>query len=106
LLLGGIIINGIFIRSASEGLIQRVDALSGSDEYKLQELEAYWESKRQRLGLSISETYLDGMERALVAMRAAYESGDRHEYLRQIAVFRYSAEEIGRSERIALENIL
>lgn len=106
LLLGGILWNGIFANEVSGVLVEYGERLSEPCEDTLSSLENYWESKRNLLGLSISGTYLDGVEKTIIAMRAAFESGNGSEYLKNLSLFRRSAEDIGQAERIALENIL
>ena len=106
LLLGGIYWNGTFVGQISGVLEEYGERLSEPCEDDLKSLEDYWESKRELLGLSVSGTYLDGMDRTIISMRAAYESGDSQEYLKQISIFRHTAKEMGNAERVALKNIL
>ena len=106
LLLCGIIINGIYVHNVSSQLTQYADKLSPQNENTLSELEDYWSTNKNRLGISISGAYLDGVEKTIISMRSAYDEGDEVEFRKNIHLLRQSAETIKRSERISLDAIL
>ena len=106
LLLVGIRWNAVFVREVSGVLEEYGEKLSEPCDEDLKSLENYWESKREWLGISISGSYLDGVERTIISMRSAYESGDADEFRENLYIFRHIVSDVGKAERIALENIL
>lgn len=106
MLLGGIFLNSMYVRDVSYEFRKYSDTLSHPTEEAVSSLEEYWYKHRDGLGLSISGVYLDSIEKTIVSMRSAYESGDIKEFRKNLALFRQSSEVIGKSERISLEIIL
>ena len=106
LLVGGVALNGFFVRDVSDTLTQRAEALEEPSDEKLNSLEAYWSGSRPWLELSISDSYLDSVEKAIIAMRSAYELGEEKEYMRQLALFRQAAKSVKKAEQISLRSIL
>ena len=106
LLLGGIIWNGIFVRQVSNTLTEYADTLVSPSDQELRSLEKYWEEKRSWIGLSVSGSYLDSVEKIIISLRSAYDLGNESEYQKNLALFRQAAETVGKAERVSIENIL
>jgi len=100
-----IIINVGFIHNTADYMSSAATALRTPTENELSDLENFWERNQEKIGLSISNTYLDGIGRIIISLRCAYEAGDIQEVQKNCALLNDAAEEIRRTERLSLGNI-
>lgn len=98
-----IVSNVIFIHNCADRLLELSTA--PPTEETLSELEEFWESRKEFVGLSISEVHIDNVSRLIISARHAYESGDKFELKKDLALLSDAAEGIRRYERLSLENI-
>ena len=98
-----IVVNVIFIHRTADRLLELSSDVP--TESSLAELEKFWESRKEFVGLSISEVHVDNVSRLIIAVRHAYESKNEFELRKNLALLSDAAEGIKRYERLSLENI-
>ena len=107
LLVGLIVGNMLFIRSATKTLGARVEALPPLPEADapLAELETLWQSKRIAMSLSVPAGQLLLFDTTLAGMRSAVKNGDAADYEIYRAQALLAVRGLGRLERFSAENL-
>ena len=72
----------------------------------LEELQDLWKEHRKFLTFSIDTVTLDEIEKTILSLVVAHESGNSYEFEKYRAYLGEAAREISRFERLDLENIL
>ena len=98
-----IIINSLYIYHSAARLSEA--ACTITDEQSINELENFWKTNKQYIGLSISETQLDHISRLIISIKCNYRSQNDSELKKDIALLIDAAEDIRRYEKFSIENL-
>ena len=103
-------LNGIYILNLSERIGQYAEWLERVEKKEdptalLEELQDLWKQNRKYLAFSIDTATLDDIEKTILSLIVAYESGDSYEFEKYRAYLGEAAREISRFERLDIETI-
>jgi hypothetical protein len=103
-------LNGIYILGLSERIGQYAERLERVEKEEdptalLKELQDLWKQNRKYLAFSIDTETLDDIEKTILSLIVAYESGDGYEFEKYRAYLGEAAREISRFERLDIETI-
>ena len=111
ILILAVTLNGIYILNLSERIGQYAERLERVEKEEdptalLEELQDLWKQNRKYLAFSIDTATLDDIEKTILSLIVAYESGDSYEFEKYRAYLGEAAREISRFERLDIETIL
>ena len=111
ILILAVTLNGIYILNLSERIGQYAEWFERVEKKEdptalLEELQDLWKQNRKYLALSIDTATLDDIEKTILSLIVAYESGDSYEFEKYRAYLGEAAREISRFERLDIETIL
>lgn len=111
ILILAVTLNGIYILGLSERIGQYAERLERVEKEEdptalLEELQDLWKQNRKYLAFSIDTATLDDIEKTILSLIVAYESGDSYEFEKYRAYLGEAAREISRFERLDIETIL
>jgi hypothetical protein len=111
ILILAVTLNGIYILDLSERIGQYAERLERDEKEEdptalLEELQDLWKQNRKYLAFSIDTETLDDIEKTILSLIVAYESGDSYEFEKYRAYLGEAAREISRFERLDIETIL
>ena len=109
LLILSVTLNGIYVAHVAERIDQYAERLETEKEDPtalLEELQDLWKKHRKFLTFSIDTVTLDEIEKTILSLVVAHESGNSYEFEKYRAYLGEAAREISRFERLDLENIL
>ena len=111
ILILAVTLNGIYILNLSERIGQYAERLERVEKEEdptalLEELQDLWKQNRKYLAFSIDTATLDDIEKTILSLVVAYESGDSYEFEKYRAYLGEAAREISRFERLDIETIL
>jgi hypothetical protein len=111
ILILAVTLNGIYILNLSERIGQYAERLERVEKEEdptalLEELQDLWKQNRKYLAFSIDTETLDDIEKTILSLIVAYESGDSYEFEKYRAYLGEAAREISRFERLDIETIL
>ena len=103
-----VILNGIYILDLSERIDEYAARLEKEEDPTalLDELQDLWKQNRKFLSFSIDTATLDEIEKTILSLAVAHQSGDWYEFEKYRAYLSEAAREISRFERLDIENIL
>ena len=107
----GVICNALYIRHTSDQLLEWVEALPEiptpqETPRAIVKIRAELEKKTPLLGITVPYSIIDRVSEALINLEACARIGDRLQYAETLALLRDLVEEIGRTEKITVKNIL
>ena len=107
----GVICNALYIRHTSDQLLEWVEALPEiptpqETPRAIGEIRAELEKKTPLLGITVPYSIIDRVSEALINLEACARIDDRLQYAETLALLRDLVEEIGRTEKITVKNIL
>lgn len=107
----GVICNALYIRHTSDQLLEWVEALPEiptpqETPRAIGEIRAELEKKTPLLGITVPYSIIDRVSEALINLEACARTNDRLQYAETLALLRDLVEEIGRTEKITVKNIL
>ena len=107
----GVICNALYIRHTSDQLLEWVEALPEiptpqETPRAIGEIRAELEKKTPLLGITVPYSIIDRVSEALINLEACARTDDRLQYAETLALLRDLVEEIGRTEKITVKNIL
>lgn len=107
----GVICNALYIRHTSDQLLEWVEALPEIPTPQetppaIGEIRAELEKKTPLLGITVPYSIIDRVSEALINLEACARTDDRLQYAETLALLRDLVEEIGRTEKITVKNIL
>lgn len=108
ILILAVTLNGIYILNLSERIGQYAERFERVEEDPtalLEELQDLWKQNRKYLAFSIDTAALDDIEKTILSLIVAYESGDSYEFEKYRAYLGEAAREISRFERLDIETI-
>jgi hypothetical protein len=110
ILILAVTLNGIYILDLSERIGQYAERLERDEKEEdptalLEELQDLWKQNRKYLAFSIDTETLDDIEKTILSLIVAYESGDSYEFEKYRAYLGEAAREISRFERLDIETI-
>ena len=110
ILILAVTVNGIYILNLSERIGQYAERLERVEKEEdptalLEELQDLWKQNRKYLAFSIDTATLDDIEKTILSLIVAYESGDSYEFEKYRAYLGEAAREISRFERLDIETI-
>jgi hypothetical protein len=110
ILILAVTLNGIYILNLSERIGQYAERLERVEKEEdptalLEELQDLWKQNRKYLAFSIDTATLDDIEKTILSLIVAYESGDSYEFEKYRAYLGEAAREISRFERLDIETI-
>jgi hypothetical protein len=110
ILILAVTLNGIYILDLSERIGQYAERLERVEKEEdptalLEELQDLWKQNRKYLAFSIDTETLDDIEKTILSLIVAYESGDSYEFEKYRAYLGEAAREISRFERLDIETI-
>ncbi len=102
-----IVANAIFINESSSYLSDASNALYAKNdrEATLDKLEAFWESRRDIIGLSVSNLILDEADDVIICLREAERSGDEAEFQKYRMRLSDISKKVARAEKLSIGNI-
>ena len=106
-----VVINAIFVGNTVEELTARVEDLPDTPDPMAtpEEVESNREfltSKESLLELSVSYAVIDKVTETLYVLEAAAEAGDVYQYRESLALLMDLVEDIGRLEKLEIQNLL
>ena len=106
--MGVISLNAFCLWHTAQTLSDYTEQLASADGRAplLEELEAFWQKNRSWIALSVSFRELDHVSELIVQLRWANEIGDDAEFLRYRLLLQEAIEELSRTERLSIENLL
>ena len=109
LMLGGILVNYLYINNVANGLSIQLDALplTGDEECAsmAREILSYWETHADWVDLSVSFPLVDRVGEQLNVLIACAECGDYYGYRSTLAILKDAVKDIKRLERISVGSI-
>lgn len=107
----GVICNALYIRHTTDQLMEWVDALPEvptpqETPRAIGQIRERLEKKVPLLGITVPYSIIDRVSEALINLEACARAGDRLQYTETLALLRDLVEEIGRTEKITVKNIL
>ena len=102
-----IILNAIFISDTRRYLIDAAEDIKSAyrrDE-RIEELERFWKSRRGTAGLSVSDVILDQTANIIICIKCANEAENEAEIQKYCTLLADSADNIGRNERLSIDNL-
>ena len=110
ILILAVTLNAIYILGLSERIGQYAERLERVEKEEdptalLEELQDLWKQNRKYLAFSIDTATLDDIEKTILSLIVAYESGDSYEFEKYRAYLGEAAREISRFERLDIETI-
>ncbi len=106
-----VIVNAVFVGNTVEELTERVEALPDVPDPavtpdEIASIRELLESKETLLGLSVSYAVMDKVTETLYGLEAAAQVGDVYQYGESLALLTDLTEDIGRLERVEIQNLL
>ncbi len=105
-----VVVNAVFVGNTVEELTLRVEALPDTPDpmatpEEIAAIRDLLSSKEPLLGLSVSYAVMDKVTEALYGLEAAAEAGDVYQYGESLALLMDLVEDIGRLERVEIQNL-
>lgn len=111
LVLGGVIVNALFIRHTANQLFELVEALpdvpnTQETPLTIVDIRQKLEKKVPLLGITVAYTTIDRVSEALISLESFAQTGDIRQYHATLSLLIDLIEELARTEKITIENIL
>lgn len=111
LVLGGVIVNALFIRHTANQLFEWVEALpdvpnTQETPLTIVDIRQKLEKKVPLLGITVAYTTIDRVSEALISLESFAQTGDIRQYHATLSLLIDLIEELARTEKITIENIL
>ena len=111
LVIGAVIINAIYIHHAADELmdmVQRLPIIPDPDETPpaIGKIRESLEKKVPILGITVTYTTIDRVSEALIALESYARTGDLRQYNATLSLLVDLIEELARSEKLTVDNIL
>ena len=111
LVLGSVIFNAFYIRNTTNQLLAWVEALPKIPDPQdtpraITEIRKKLEKKAPLLGITVPYATLDRVSEALISLESFAKTGDQRQYDVTLTLLVDLIEELGRTEKITVENIL
>lgn len=105
---GAIFANNVYIRHCADHISACVsdDIFEKDPAEAIDELERFWKSNHEIVGLSVGYKELDRMSDLIIDLKTYFELGNVSEVKRIREMIVEGADEISRLERFSLENLL
>lgn len=106
-----VIINAVFVGNTVEALTERVEGLPDTPDpvatpEEIASIREFLTAKESLLELSVSYAVIDKVTETLYGLEAAAEAGDVFQYRENLALLMDLVEDIGRLERLEIQNLL
>lgn len=107
----GVICNALYIHHTADQLMEWVEALPDvpnpqETPHAIGQIRERLEKKVSLLGITVPYSIIDRVSEALINLEACARTDDRLQYAETLALLRDLVEEIGRTEKITVKNIL
>lgn len=106
LLVGMVIINGIFVGNVTNELLDEAENLTPESEEEFSSLYEYWKKNEGIICFSVSHKDVDNVNIALSVLKEKYENGDMAGFYEYKSLLSSYIEEIKNKERVHIHNIL
>ncbi len=109
--LGGVIVNAFFIRHTTNQLMECVEALPAIPDSQetprdIAMIRERLEEKTIFLGITVAYAAIDRVSEALISLESFAKTGDQRQYAVTLALLLDLIEELARTEKITVDNIL
>ena len=106
-----VISNAVFVGNTVEALTERVESLPDTPDpvatpEEIASIRAFLATKEPLLELSVSYAVIDKVTETLYGLEAAAEAGDVFQYRESLALLMDLVEDIGRLEKLEIQNLL
>lgn len=106
LLVGIIILNGIYIKNVTADLENEAMKISWQDEASIQDFRELWESNEHKICLSVSHKDIDNVNFALSVLESKQKDGEKDSFYEYRALLCEYIKEIRNKERVHIDNIV
>ena len=106
LLVGIIILNGVYIKNVTSELGEIAVSISWQDEASIENFKALWEKNEHIICLSVSHKDIDNVNIAISVLEEKIKSGEKDAFYEYRALLLGYVAEIKNKERVHIDNIV